>query len=337
MARGAPDFWLRGTRIDLIDLINTIKTIESIEKILSVREAYIKNIPALMNAGFETGDLTGWATGWEEYYRVGKAYKFSGQYALNCKPWKWTMYIEQVLEIPVIVKYLSHLTFYAYAADPEFYDSLVRCRCIYTDATYTDHDFTIPNDGAWHDCNMLPYLDTTKDLRTIRLYILEVAGEPRETWLDDFILVQSPPRVILGTKALSGIVEYAWNSLLPGYYETIYDVVGKTVIIESLEIDLQSRDEMTVEVRPYVGDATLSIPIYCIYDQSYARVTYDNVKAYTHPLFDAVFEDAVAESFKLRFKGGVKFPHGVNIRVSNVSAVDTFSYYAIMYYAIEGE
>jgi len=322
MVRGAPDFWLRGTRIDLIDLINTIKTIESIEKILSVREAYIKNIPALMNAGFETGDLTGWWTPTVEYYLVGKTYKFSGQYALQCKPARWTYYLEQVLEIPVQVKYLSHLTFYAYAADVEFYDSLVRCRCIYTDATYTDHDFTIPNDGAWHDCNMLPYLDETKDLRTIRIFILEVAGEPRETWLDDFILISYLPRVIVRRRGMGSRVEALYGTIGAETGLTLFKLVGKTCELRSLEFATDYRS-MRLYIYAYdeEGYVTDSIGIAHYTGTTGVVVTPENLNTYKSDVFEELFYDTVNKIYKFRLRKSLSFENGLWVYYFNPDTV----------------
>jgi len=291
-----------------------------------------------MNAGFETGDLTGWYTPAIEYYLVEKAEKFSGQYGLYCKPPRWTYYIEQVLEIPIQVKYLTHFSFYAYAYDPEIVNSLVRCRCIYTDATYTEHDFTIPWDGKWHECNMLPYLDKTKSLRTIRIYILEVAGKIRETWLDDFILILAPPRFILGAKGLSINITHPYGWVNPESEVTIFDIPLKHVEFQSLQIGFNNDTWLSIRLYAYDEEGAL-IPYWyhIIIGYGSADVTPVAVREYGSDIFNLRVDDPTIPAYTLELKRSLEFPSGAKIVIRNGHGTASYWYRGCIMYAIHGE
>jgi len=230
--------------VDLITLINTINTInslgeitniknveslDSIDEIDLIKRVYLKNVPYLTNCGFETGDFTGWSI--VAGYAISDIYVMSGAWSVH-ETFGFGAYIEQVLEVPVQCKYITQLSVMARGEKVGFppANSEISFIVKYTDGDSDSHTFTATK-GTWTFCDMTPYVDIAKVLRSVRV---EPAGSYYEYFLDDFILLSSEPRVITGTKDFDNLTMI--HTLSSSQGTLTWDIEGANLAIGS-EID----------------------------------------------------------------------------------------------------
>lgn len=219
-----------------------------------VKQAYIKNYIYLLNAGFETGDFTGWIA-WPTC-EVGLGYAFTGEY--GCKIVDTATYIEQVLEVPIEVKYIQACSFMlsqAFKIPPP--TLTVTCTVFYTDGTWDVHDF-VTSTLAWVNCDMLPYMDTTKALRTIRVQYKTGGIAP---YLDDFILIAYLPTAdVLATIDVDIVAQTMGNVAIDIAAQTVGNVnVNIAASAVTLNVNISSQGAFNLNVNIAASAITLNV------------------------------------------------------------------------------
>ena len=171
---------------------------------------YLRNVPFINNAGFEVYKAANEVAPWilSHATRSGTAV-FTGYSSLEFDT-DFVSYCEQILEVPVDLAYVTALSFMLYGNADEYVPETarVRCRVTYTDGAYVEHDFDATL-LTWTNCDMLPFVDTAKKLRSIRvLQVPNASGHYVKCNLDDFILV-APTSIAIVAQATNIAVDIA--------------------------------------------------------------------------------------------------------------------------------
>jgi len=135
----------------------------------------------ITNPDFETGDLTGWTP--SGTITIESIHPHSGVY--TCCFWELYASVTQDIQslkgyaVPVKCITICKTWLYGGYCPHADFDVIIT----YSDNTTTTVSIT-DIDDSWHECDILPYLDTTKSVKSIQI----IAGD-YPTFLDDVSLL----------------------------------------------------------------------------------------------------------------------------------------------------
>jgi len=324
MARGAPDFWLRGTRIDLIDLINKIKEISTIDVISQIRTldfGYLGQFNVFKNTGFEVGDAEDpdIAVGWDDY--LGKRFEtidaFAGKYCFLIEAYT-TAWLQQTLEVPIICRRVTELS--CKALDVSMVGVRLRFYAIYSDGTSDYHDFTLSSTYEWTYCNMTPYLDRNKLLKSIKFMNPDAEDV---IMIDEVIGLASSEVNVISRKGLESKLYFKVEAVPADTIRILCDIPNKLVVIDTLEFSSNSK-KARLRIFPYKEDGTLSFGIGTVtYDGTGYALFFDAecLDLYKSTIMELYVYDTTNDRYKFGLKRRIEFPNGVKIEFRNVETV----------------
>jgi hypothetical protein len=194
------------TRIALIDRITLIDTITSIgsigsmtllDRITQIDKIHPDTSPIgeqMTNGGFETGDLTGWTSGGTVVVGMGSPH--TGVYGCLTDDFPILPWIEQ--DIATLRGYsipVENITSFSLWACEDSGTGNFTVLITYSDATTTN----IPLNtilGIYEEFDLLPYLDTTKEVSKINISTTN-SGMSYKIWFDDISLVADAAHTVI--------------------------------------------------------------------------------------------------------------------------------------------
>lgn len=137
----------------------------------------------MINGGFEIVDWVGWSHGIGAY-QVETIHTHAGAYACLLEYYATEPWISQTLSEPVLVSSIASFTLWASHIAGS---NKLKVTVTYSDTTTEIIELTIFTPlEEYIECNLLPYLDTSKSVSAVRAEVYETDAL---TWVDDISLM----------------------------------------------------------------------------------------------------------------------------------------------------